>query len=365
MPESKKITFDSFIRGVIWIVAIIGLLVLLDRLSGVLLPFFAAWLIAYLIFPLVTFFQYRLRLKFRALAIFCSLLLITVCGAGVFYLLVPPIIEETFKIKNLIADYFYSLPDNGNVPYIITQYIRDNFTVDQLSAFLNRDDFLKNLHDAWPKLWGVFSESLSLLSNSLSVLMTLLYTVFILFDYDKLSEIWINLVPERYRHLCVGVLKDVKDGMNKYFRGQAIVASCVGILFCIGFLIIGFPMAISLGLLIGLLNMVPYLQLVALLPTLLLAILKSVDTGGNFWIILGSALIVFCVVQAIQDCYLTPKIMGKITGLSPAIILLSLSIWGSLMGIMGMIIALPVTTLIITYYQRYTARVKEREEEKD
>jgi predicted PurR-regulated permease PerM len=145
----------------------------------------------------------------------------------------------------------------------------------------------------------------------------------------------------------------VQNGMNTYFRGQALVALCVGILFSIGFLIIDFPMAIGLGLFIGALNMVPYLQIIGFLPTILLAILKAADTGQNFWIIIASALAVFAVVQIIQDTIIVPKIMGKITGLNPAIILLSLSVWGSLMGVLGMIIALPLTTLMLSYYQRF------------
>ena len=112
-------------------------------------------------------------------------------------------------------------------------------------------------------------------------------------------------------------------------------------------------MAIGLGLFIGALNMVPYLQIIGFLPTILLAILKAADTGQNFWIIIASALAVFAVVQIIQDTIIVPKIMGKITGLNPAIILLSLSVWGSLMGVLGMIIALPLTTLMLSYYQRF------------
>ena len=133
----------------------------------------------------------------------------------------------------------------------------------------------------------------------------------------------------------------------------------MGILFCIGFLIIDFPLAIGFGLFIGLLNMVPYLQLIALVPTILLALLKAADTGENFWWILGTALLVFCIVQAIQDAIIVPKVMGKITGLNPAIILLSLSIWGALMGMLGMIIALPCTTIILSYYKRF---IKNQEE---
>jgi predicted PurR-regulated permease PerM len=130
------------------------------------------------------------------------------------------------------------------------------------------------------------------------------------------------------------------------------------VLFSIGFLIIDFPMAVGLGLFIGLLNMVPYLQLLGFVPTILLAIVKAAETGQNFWMIMLLALIVFAVVQAIQDTILTPKIMGHVTGLNSAIILLSLSIWGSLMGILGMIIALPMTTLLISYYQKYIVKNK-------
>ena len=84
--ERKKITFDSFIRGVILGVIIIGILMLLKRLSSVLLPFFIAWLIAYLVYPLVTFFQYKLKLRNRIVSIFCALLTLLIVGAGAFYL---------------------------------------------------------------------------------------------------------------------------------------------------------------------------------------------------------------------------------------------------------------------------------------
>ena len=149
------------------------------------------------------------------------------------------------------------------------------------------------------------------------------------------------------------VAHDVKSGMNAYFRGQSLIALCVGILFCIGFLIIDFPMAIGLGLFIGLLNLIPYLQLVGFIPTVILALVKAADTGQSFWLILLCALAVFAVVQTIQDVFLTPRIMGHAMGLKPAIILLSLSIWGSLLGIIGLIIALPLTTLLISYYRRF------------
>lgn len=351
--ERKKITFDSFIRAVILGAIIIGVLMLLKRLSGVLLPFFLAWLIAYLIYPLVSFFQHKLRLKNRIISIFCALLTLTVIGSVAFYLLVPPMIQEFLRVKDLLIEYFSTTHTASNVPTTLSEFIRQNIDLHILEQMFSQENILDALKVTVPKLWSLISESINLLFGFFTVFLILLYIVFILLDYESISEGWAHLMPKRYRKTVTGILNDVKDGMNRYFRGQALVALCVGILFSIGFLIIDFPLAIGLGLFIGALNMVPYLQIIGFVPTIMLAILKAADTGDNFWIIIASAAAVFIVVQIIQDGYLVPRIMGKITGLNPAIILLSLSIWGSLMGMLGMIIALPLTTLMLSYYQRY------------
>lgn len=351
--ERKKITFDSFIRAVILGAIIIGVLMLLKRLSGVLLPFFLAWLIAYLIYPLVSFFQHKLRLKNRIISIFCALLTLTVIGSVAFYLLVPPMIQEFLRVKDLLIEYFSTTHTASNVPTTLSEFIRQNIDLHILEQMFSQENILDALKVTVPKLWSLISESINLLFGFFTVFLILLYIVFILLDYESISEGWAHLMPKKCRKTVTGILNDVKDGMNRYFRGQALVALCVGILFSIGFLIIDFPLAIGLGLFIGALNMVPYLQIIGFVPTIMLAILKAADTGDNFWIIIASAAAVFIVVQIIQDGYLVPRIMGKITGLNPAIILLSLSIWGSLMGMLGMIIALPLTTLMLSYYQRY------------
>lgn len=351
--ERKKITFDSFIRAVILGAIIIGVLMLLKRLSGVLLPFFLAWLIAYLIYPLVSFFQHKLRLKNRIISIFCALFTLSVIGSVAFYLLVPPMIQEFLRVKDLLIEYFSTTHTASNVPPTLSEFIRQNIDLHILEQMFSQENILDALKVTVPKLWSLISESINLLFGFFTVFLILLYIVFILLDYESISEGWAHLMPKKYRKTVTGILNDVKDGMNRYFRGQALVALCVGILFSIGFLIIDFPLAIGLGLFIGALNMVPYLQIIGFVPTIMLAILKAADTGDNFWIIIASAAAVFIVVQIIQDGYLVPRIMGKITGLNPAIILLSLSIWGSLMGMLGMIIALPLTTLMLSYYQRY------------
>lgn len=350
----NKITFDSFIRFIFGLAIAIGVLVLINHLSGALLPFLVACLIAYLTYPLVQFFQKRLRIKHRAFAILCTLLTLIGIGVAIFYLLVPPIIEEISKVRDLLYSYFVNGASNHTaVPESLSQFILENIDADTLGDALNYENISKILKELLPRFWTLLSGSISVLFSIFASFIILLYVIFILLDYENISKGWSKIIPVKYRTFAENLATDVEHGMNRYFRGQALVALIVGILFSIGFVIIDFPLAIGFGLFIGILNLVPYLQIIAFIPTIMLAILKAADTGQSFWVILLSATTVFIVVQIIQDGFIVPKIMGKITGLNPAIILLSLSIWGSLMGITGMIIALPLTTLLISYYQRF------------
>ena len=357
--EKGQITFDSFIRGVIGVLILVGIVMLFNRLSSVLVPFFLAWLIAYLLFPLVKFFQYRCRMKFRVLGILSAFLVTGLVLAIVFMLMIPPMVEESLRVKDLLVEYINNNETMSNIPRLIQEYVRDHLSAEEIQAIVTQDGFLEGIKAAVPRVWDVIMQSINIVSSVFTLTMVALYTLLILLDYEDINKGWPNLLPARYRSFALQVVSDVEESMNKYFRGQALVALCVGILFSIGFLIIDFPIAVGLGMFIGLLNMVPYLQLIGFVPAILLAIVKAADTGQNFWFIMLLVLIVFAVVQAIQDTILTPKIMGHVTGLHSAIILLSLSIWGSLMGILGMIIALPLTTLSINYYQKYVIRKKD------
>lgn len=361
--DKGQITFDSFIRGAIGVLILVGIVMLLNRLSNVLVPFFLAWLIAYILFPLVKFFQYRCRMKYRIFGIISAFLVAGLVLTVVFILMIPPMVEESMRVKDLLIAYVTDNETVSNIPRMIQEYVRDHLSADQIQAIVTQDGFLEGIKATLPKLWDVITQSISIVSSVFTLTMVALYTFLILLDYEDINRGWPNLLPQRYRGFAKQLVSDVEVSMNKYFRGQALVALCVGILFSIGFLIIDFPIAVGLGMFIGLLNMVPYLQLIGFVPAILLAIVKAADTGQNFWFIMLLVLIVFAVVQIIQDTFLTPKIMGHVTGLHSAIILLSLSIWGSLLGILGMIIALPLTTLSINYYQKFVIRREKISEE--
>lgn len=358
--ERKPYTFDRVIRIIIAIVIIIGILWLINRLSSVLITFFVGWLIAYMLNPFVEFIQYRLRVKNRVASIFIALLTVIAVIAGSIAALIPPISNEITKMTDLLHSYQNT---SGYIPFIPTDlqdFISEQINIREWIKYLNKEDWQKLIQELFPRVMSIFSSSVNWLFGLFASSITLLYVFFILLDYEKISKGFINILPERYRTDVSNLMDNLEYSMNSYFRGQATVAFFVGILFAIGFNIIGLPLATLLGLFIGLLNMVPYLQTIGIIPTAMLCIIKSAETGGSFWGLFAASILVFGVVQVIQDGFLTPKIMGKITGLNPAIILLSLSIWGSLMGIVGMIIALPMTTLIIFYYERYILNIDKK-----
>ena len=351
--KTKTFTFDRVVRILISIVIMIAAYLLIQRLSGVLIPFLVAWLIAYLLYPIVKFIQYKCHVKSRVLSIIITMLLIIGIIVGGCYLIIPPIIEEMGHLKDIIVEYVTTDSTVASVSGEVQNYIKHNIDINEITKALTVQDVSQFMEEKVPQFFSFISSSVSAIVGFIASLIAIIYIFFILVDYELMAEGLFKMLPKDKRNIVHDIMLDLQKGMNGYFRGQAIIALCVGILFSIGFLIIGFPLAIPLGLFIGFLNLVPYLQVIGFIPTIILALLKAYDTGQSFWGIILSALIVFAVVQAIQDWVLTPRIMGKVTGLNAAVILLSLSIWGSLLGFVGLIVALPLTTLIVSYYKRY------------
>lgn len=361
MIIEEKITFDKFIRWMLTAIVVIAVLLLMNYLSSVLLPFFVAWLLAYLIYPIVRFVQYRMHVPTRILSIIISLLFLAAIIGGIFYLIIPPMIDQFDKLSDVLSRYLHEKTHIANFPATIQQWINENKY--SIQDFFKQDDVTEAIKNAMPKVFSVIGQTASILLSVVASLITLLYLFFILLDYEKLASGFIKMFPKKSRPFWHSLINDVEHEMNSYIRGQSLVALCIAILFSIGFTIINFPMAIGLGILIGILSLIPYVHGLAFIPMIFLSLLKAADTGQNFWIIFASATAVFVVVQAITDMVLTPKIMGKAMGLNPAVILLSLSVWGALLGFIGLIIALPLTTLIIAYYQRYITKENEGKKE--
>lgn len=349
MSTQRPYTFDRVVRIIITITIIGAALWLINSLSNILLPFCIACLIAYLLEPLVQLNMRILHLKKRFPAIALTLIESFIVIVALGFVLIPTIINESQQMASMFKEYATAKANIQYLPEEVHTIIRKAIDFEELSSIFTQ----QNIESAINVVTSFLSSGVDIIMSIVGWFIVVLYVIFIMLDYEKLMRGFKRMVPPRYRRIVFSIGHDVKTSMNLYFRGQSLVAFCVGVLFSIGFLIIGLPLAVVFGMFIGLLNMVPYLQLISFLPATLLCLVYSVDTGVDFWVIWWECMAVYCIVQIIQDLFIVPKIMGKTMGLNPAIILLSLSIWGTLLGFIGLIIALPLTSLMLSYYNRY------------
>lgn len=349
----QEITFDRFIRGALFL-AVLGLFVAgLNWLSAVLIPFFAAWAIAWILAPVVKFLHDRCYIRPRAVAVVVTLLLAIGVAVGAVWLVVPPFVEGVLHIKDALLRYLQSDGANLHLPewlqHLITQWVASL----QLEEMLQKGDIMQMVRTSLPHVWNVVQSTANVVVSLGSAFFAMLYLVLLLADYDHYATVWLNYVPRSQRDFLAQLSHDVAHNMRGYFRGQVLVAISNGVMFSLGFWFIGLPMPVGMGILVGALSFIPYIQVLGILPAALLALLQMADTGSSFWGLMALVIVVYVVVQVLQDTIFTPRIMGQIMGLSPAVVLLSLSVWGYIAGIIGLMVALPLTTLLLAYYQRY------------
>ena len=361
MDNRKPYTMDRVVRLGITAGVIVGIVWLLSYLSDILIPFAVALLLAYLIDPLVRSVQKWVKRRGMAVALSLVIVLSSLTLLG--WLIIPSAVNEVARTGRLLSD----LVTNSEMaemaarrlPPDLWRAIVDFARREDVQEFFRADNFWKLVQTVGsrvlPGVWGLITGTANFFMALIGLSVIGLYLVFLLLDYQKVGPAWRGLIPPAYRETVVEFVEEFDAAMNRFFRAQATVAVIVGVLHAIGFWLIGLPMGILLGLFVGLLNMVPYLQLIGFIPALMLSFIHSVETGTSFWIVIAMVVAVFAVVQAIQEVVLVPRIMGKVTGLSPAIILLSLSVWGKLLGFFGLLIAIPMTCLILAYYRRFLA----------
>ena len=324
-----------------------------SRLYGILLPFFVSFLLAWLLDPLVSFIQYKCRVKFRILSVAITLILfVGLMTLGV-YLLIPAVEHEVKKSAVAIEQYFETFDASRYLTDEQQAKVQETLDGLNLRSVLSYPEVRDGIKSFLPKIGGWITGGLSWLSELLVIFIGLLYLIFLLISFPSIRAHWRDYIPKKHLPAVSTIVHELSVNMNAYFRGQGLIALCVGIHFAIGFTLTGMPMGFVMGLIIGVLNLVPYMQALGIPPCIILCLVQSAQTGQPVWLTLLLMAIVFIVVQTFQDMVLTPKIMGKVTGLGPAAILLSLSFWGALMGVVGMIIALPLTSLGISCYKHY------------
>ncbi|MBN2001475.1 AI-2E family transporter [candidate division KSB1 bacterium] len=362
--DKKPYTIDSIVRLGILVALIYGLVWLLGYLSDVLIPFAVALLLAYLINPIVTFVQKKIGNRLAAVLI--TLIFMLGFITLLVWILVPIIVSEITHmgtlISNLVTKSDMAEMAAKRLPPDIWQAIKDYIAREEVQAFFKTDNFIELaksvIQRVLPGIWGLITGTASVLLGLLVLALVGLYLIFLLLDFQKVRHDWKDIIPEQYREPVLHFLQDFNAAMKRHFRSQALIAGIVGVLFATGFVIIGLPMGLIVGLFMGLLNMIPYLQALGFLPVTFMALMQALETGRSFWVVFGLACLVVAIVQTIQDTLLVPKIQGKTTGLSPAMIVLSLSIWGKLLGFLGLLLALPLTFLLRAYYRRFLAKIE-------
>lgn len=338
------------IANIVFAAAVVVVVVwVVDILKNVLLPFCLACLIAYFMEPLVQLNRKWFKMKGRVLAAFLTILETTIVVGALVYFLVPSVVNEIDSMRQMYEKASASRDGLLRLPPALSEWVNHTFKTGGDGSMLQ----FKQIEQMLNSGASIVSESVGFLFHTLQWLIAFIYVIFILIDYPQLMSGFRKLVPPRYRTVAYKLFDDIKVNMNHYFRCQALIAACAAVFYCIGFSIVGIPLAIVLGLLVGVLYMIPYFQYVTLIPVAAVCLLSSLDGTASFWQLMGECLLVYVVSQSVCDYILTPKIMGKAMGLNPAIILLALSVWGTLMGLIGMIIALPLTTLLLSYYQTY------------
>lgn len=341
------------VRTCITLAVLVALYLLVRRLSGVLLPFLISFVVAYMLAPIVNFFQHTCRLKSRVLSIIVTILLVIGVLTGAVAAVLPAISRQANSLSQSVKTYISQWDGSEYFSPQVNERIGDIIQSIDIKTLIESQEVQQWVKKALPILGDWISSGVNALMGLAVVFICILYIIFLLIDYEKITTNWHKYLPDRFRDSIVMLISDLDRNMNAYFRGQALVAGIVGILFAIGFQIIGLPMGIGIGLLIGVLNLVPYMQALGIPPCILLGLIQAAETGRPVWVVMLCIAAIFIIVQSIQDMVLVPKIMGDVTGMGPAWILLSLSVWGSLLGFVGMIIALPVTTLLVSYYKRF------------
>ncbi len=352
----KEFTSDRVWRIFFSIAFIASLFGAFYIIRSAIYPFLIGWFIAAVSMPIVRFYQFRLKIRNRLISMALGLISVLAIFGVIILLVVPPTIAEVHKATDMVLRFEEQIRTNEQLPAFIDKYLSYFINPDEIVKYLDSQHIIDLTKKYIPQLIDVASKAAIKLFNLIDVLFVLLYAFFIMLYYEVMIDDFFGLIPAKWRNRTRQVFRDLADNTKRYFRGQSMVALIVGILFSIGFLIIGLPLAIPLGLLIGLLNMVPYAQIIGILPTLLLCALHSMDTSYSFWRLTAFCFLLFVIVQTLQDTIITPKIMGKVTGFNPAIILLCLSIGGVLFGITGVAMALPISTMLLSYYHIYILR---------
>lgn len=305
----------------------------IDKIKEILFPIFISILIAYLVNPFVSFFEdkgikrvqsiiivYFLLLCIMALTVLFIFPIITNEMSSLFKILPGNIDDLTYKINDIKNNYLAYLPKEFSTVLV------------KRTSMLNKE--IASMIDA------SIQSIISLTGHILNLILTPIITFYLLKDKDILKSEIKEIIPENMRGRFSKILKDLDSVMSKYIRGQIYISIIVTVLTSIGLMIIKVKYSVLIGILAGILNIIPYFgPILGSIPAIVMGLIDSLYKG--IW-----AFVIFFLVQQIESAFFAPKIMSDSVDLHPITVIVALLVGEQFFGIWGMLLSVPVVAMI-------------------
>ena len=339
-------------RSILFTVGSLFIFWLVVSLSGLLFSFVVGMLLAYIFNPLVTTLHKRWKISRALSSIVIVLLLVAVCGfTG--WLIVPVMIDQIASLIEVGSHYIQNnaatLNEQGLTKFLVSLGVPKSYA----TSFLNDQLFpaLKNFASSTPGMaMSLVSAIPTVMTRVLDVVMIPLVTIYFLKDWESIGTSLLGLIPPKNRPHWKITFKNIDHILYGFIRGQSLVAAIIGTISGLGLWIAGIPYAGLLGLMIGIMDLVPTIGLILSIVFVELVIIVTMPiTASN--ILLGIFIIIG--LHLIETYYLGPKIVGKGVGIPPLLIIMSIFIFGYFMGILGMFLAVPLTGIILLFIREY------------
>lgn len=319
-----------------FVLAAAGLLVFLYRVRIILTPFLFAVLIAYTLYPLVV--AVERRGASRAVAILTVYLCLGIALGVIAWLVLPRFVAE-------LEDLLVQLPARTRAWRQLGERARQLYQRLRLPELVGENDVVgvvvQRLEAAIENLAGrLMSLVMSAFTNIVSLIISPVLAFYFLRDHQSMRNRTLRYVPAKYRGDVQNITRSINQALGGFFRGQILVSIFVGLFVYMGLYLLGIPYAMFIGLTAGLFDIIPYLgPILGFLPAAAFALLKSPLTV--FWVLL-----IFVAANQIENGIISPKIIGDRVGLHPLVVIFAVFAGGDLLGITGMLLAVPVAAAI-------------------
>ena len=327
----------------------------LKRLSGVLLPLAIASIIAYILDPVVDYLERKRIPRGRAILLVFALALVTLLFllATVVPQLVQQVGDLVTRVPEYAAQFGKTLKEWTDKPWIqkLPESVRPR-NLWEAHGVTIQGWVTTALPGVTAWVVAQFGRVAGWLGLLVGLFLVPVYVFYFLLEKRKIVDNWAAYLPvqeSRVKEELVFILRSINDSLIVFFRGQVLVALCVGALTAIGFSLIGLKYALLLGVMTGVLGIIPYLGvMVSIVPAILLGVVQF----GNWRVLLVVG--VFVVVQTAEGMFISPKIIGDRVGMHPLTIIVAIMVGTTLMGgILGGVLAIPLTAALRTLMFRY------------